>query len=140
MYMRSDQDLGVIDHNVFGQAASTDDPNDGNHLEFAEDVGLSLHFDDSNIRWPTGYGRISGATMPFSLPKDTWHCVELSIDGQARVQKFYANKTEQISASDFPAAMQPFKVFKFGYNALHGTVRNTWYDDVVVAPTRVGCM
>ncbi len=80
-------------------------PNDGNHIEFADDVGLSLHVDDSNIRWPTGFGRLSGgSTMPYTLPKDTWHCIELSIDGQTRVQKLYVNRNELINATGFPAA------------------------------------
>jgi hypothetical protein len=141
MYIRSDVDLGQINHDVYAQVALVDDPNDGNHIELADDVGLSLHVDDSNIRWPTGYGRLSGGgTAPFTLPKDTWHCIELSINGQARVQKLYVNGTEQISATDFPTSAEAYKVFKFGYNALHGTIRKTWYDDVVVAPARVGCL
>jgi hypothetical protein len=141
MYVRSDKDLGEIDHNVFAQAAKNDDPNDGEHMEFAEDVGLSLHFDDGNIRWPEGYGRLSGGgTMPYTLPKDTWHCLEFSFDGQGRAHQFYLEGELVIDAQSFPANTQPWQFFKFGYNALHGTVRNTWYDDVVVAPTRIGCL
>lgn len=78
--------------------------------------------------------------MPFTLPKDTWHCIELSFDGQARVQTLSINGSQKINATNYPAMTQAFKTFKFGYNALHGTVRKTWYDDVAVGPTAIGCL
>jgi hypothetical protein len=141
LYIRSDEDLGEMDHNVFAQAAKNDDPNDGEHMEFAEDVGLSLHFDDGNIRWPDGFGRLDGGgTMPYALPKDTWHCLEFLFDGQGRIHQMYVAGALLIDAQAFPANAQAWSHFKFGYNALHGTVRNTWYDDVAVAPERVGCL
>jgi hypothetical protein len=141
LYIRSDRVLGEMDHNVFVQAAKTDDPNDGEHMEFAEDVGLSLHFDDGNIRWPEGFGRTSGGgTVPYELVENEWHCLEFSFDGQGRSHQVYVNGEMLIDAQSFPANTQPWSVFKFGYNALHGTVRNTWYDDVAVAPSRVGCL
>lgn len=141
MYVMSDKDLGEIDHNVFAQAARNDEPNDGEHMEFAEDVGLSLHFDDSNIRWPDGFGRLTnGTTMPYKLVKDEWHCIEFMFDGQGKAHQVYVAGELLIDAQSFPASSQPWTHFKFGYNALHGTVRNTWYDDVAVAPTRVGCL
>jgi hypothetical protein len=139
-YIRSDKDLGEIDHNVLTQAAANDSPNDGTHMEFGEDVGIALHLDDSNIRWPDGYGRLmSGTTKPYTLPKDTWHCVEISYDGAGKAYKVYVGNAELINAANFPSTTVTYSFFKFGYNALHGTVRKTWYDDVVVAAARVGC-
>jgi len=73
------------------------------------------------------------------LPKDTWHCIEISYDGQARVQQLYIEGTLEIDAPSYPEGTNAFTTFKFGYNALHGTTRNTWYDDVAVAPARIGC-
>lgn len=138
-YLRSDQELGKEDHNVFGQASGSDDPNDGASVEFAEDVGIAFNSQDS-VRWPDGYGRPSGGgVMPYTLEKDTWHCVELEFDGTERVQKLYIGGEEKINATDYPAAAKAFQRFKFGYNALHGTERSTWYDDVAVGPTRPGC-
>ena len=140
-YIRSDKDLGENDHNVLAQAAGMDSANDGPHMEFGEDVGISLHYDDSQIRWPEGFGRLmNGSTKPYTLSKDTWHCIELQFDGQGKVHKAFVEKNELISASNFPTASVDYKFFKFGYNSLHGTVRKTWYDDVVVAPTRVNCL
>ncbi|MEO8214990.1 MAG: hypothetical protein ABI560_17455 [Myxococcales bacterium] len=139
-YLRSDVDLGAGDHNVYAMAAGSSDPNDSNNVEFAEDVGIAFNSHDA-VQWPSGFGRLStGGTKPFTLPKDMWHCIELSFDGQAKVQKLYVNGTEQINASDYPKTAMTFAVFKFGYNALHGTVRKTWYDDVAVAAQRINCL
>ncbi|MFZ5892102.1 MAG: hypothetical protein ACOY0T_13685 [Myxococcota bacterium] len=141
MYIRSDKDLGDIKHNVLAQAAATDSPNDTPHMEFGEDVGISWHFDDSAIRWPMDYGRLSnGTTKPYTLAKDTWHCVELYFDGEAKVHRAFVNGTEIINATNFPAMTLSYTFFKFGYNSLNGTDRKTWYDDLVVAPERVPCL
>lgn len=139
-YIRSDVDLGTNDHNVYAMAAGSDSPNDTNNVEFAEDVGIAFNSHDS-VRWPMNYGRLqNGTTMPFTLPKDTWHCIEIAFDGQGKTQQLFIDGTQRIDATDFPAMSYAFTTFKFGYNALHGTVRKTWYDDVAVAPTRVNCL
>lgn len=140
LYVRSDVELGSSEHNVFGQASGSDEPNDGISVEFAEDVGLSFNSQDV-VRWPDGYGRLDGGgTMPFTLPKDEWHCIELHFDGSARVQALYIEGEQMIDAPDYPAATKAFARFKFGYNALHFTERTVWYDDVAVGPTRPGCL
>jgi len=73
------------------------------------------------------------------MPKDAWHCIEISFDGQAKVQSLYMSGKQQINATNYPTQASAFKVFKFGYNALHGTVRKLWYDDLVVSTTRNPC-
>jgi len=139
-YLRSDVELGSDKHNVFAEAADGTGTNASDYVEFAEDVGIAFNSND-NVRWPDGFGRLmTGDTMPYTLDKDTWHCIELSFDGQSRLQVLYVNGTELISATDFPAATTAFTTFKFGYNALNGGVRNTWYDEVAVAPDRIGCL
>ena len=139
---QTELDLGGLEHNVFASASASDEPNAAS-VEFAEDVGLSFNTSDA-VRWPTGYGRtMSGGTMPFSLPKGMWHCIEISFDSQARQQQLFINGTQQIDAKDYPAAASVsagFKNFKFGFNQLHGPARSIWYDDVVVAPTRIKCL
>ena len=138
-YLRSDVDLGHEDHNVFAAAAGSDNPNDSTYIEFAEDVGIAFNSHDV-VRWPDGFGRLeAGGTNPFTLPKDMWHCIEISYDGQARAQQLYVNDALQIDAQGFPEGTNAFTTFKFGYNSLHGTTRNTWYDDVAVAASRIGC-
>jgi hypothetical protein len=139
-YIRQDDlDIGGVDHNVFAGAADSDEPNSSVMIEFAEDVGIAFNTSD-DVRWPMGYGRVNGATMPFSLPKGMWHCVEISYDGQKREQHAYVAGKE-IDAVNYPAMVTaPLKIFKFGFNKLHGPARTVWYDDVAVGPTRPGCL
>ena len=139
-YIRSDLDLGGVDHNAFTEASGSDDPNDAVAIEFAEDVGVAFNTKD-DVRWPVGYGRTtSGGTNPFSLPKNTWHCIEISYDGQARHQQLFVDGTLQIDASNYPMTVGTgLKVFKFGFLQYHGPARNVWYDDVAVAPQRIPC-
>jgi hypothetical protein len=139
-YIRQDDlDLGGVDHNVFAGAADSDEPNSQVMVEFAEDVGLAFNTHDAVV-WPSGYGRVNGATMPFSLPKGMWHCIEISYDSEKREQHAYLGG-QQIDATDYPAAVaSAFKFFKFGFNKLHGPARSVWYDDVAVGPTRAGCL
>ncbi|HET9934708.1 MAG TPA: hypothetical protein VFQ35_28580 [Polyangiaceae bacterium] len=138
-YIRSDADLGASAHNVYAQASGSDEPNDASSVEFAEDVGLAFNSHD-DVRWPDGYGRTtSGGTKPYTLPKDTWHCIEVSFDGQGKQQKLFINGMQQIDATMFPKSAYTFKNFKFGYNSLNGTQRKVWYDDVAVGPSRINC-
>ena len=136
---QTDLDIGGNDHNVFASAAGSDEPNTPS-VEFAEDVGISFNAMDV-VRWPAMFGRtLSGEQKPFSLPKGMWHCIEISFDSQGRAQKLFINNTLQIDAPDYPATVSaPFKIFKFGFNQLHGPSRKVWYDDVAVAPTRINC-
>jgi hypothetical protein len=133
-------DLGGADHNVFASAAVSDDPNAAS-IEFAEDVGIAFNTSDSD-RWPMGYGRLtSGGTMPFTLPKGMWHCIEISFDAQGKHQQLFINGTQQIDATGYPASLSGTpKNFKFGFNQLHGPARKVWFDDVAVAPSRIQCL
>lgn len=140
---QTELDIGGMGHNVFAGAAGSDEPNDAVMVEFAEDVGVAFNSKDV-VRWPAGFGRTAtGGTMPFTLPKGMWHCIEISYDSATRVQKLFVNGTQQIDATDFPAASGvsvPFKNFKFGFNQLHGPARKVWYDDVAVAAARINCL
>ena len=137
---QTELDIGESDHNVFGGAASTDEPNSPGMIEFAEDVGVAFNTSDA-VRWPMGYGRINGTPMPYKLPKGMWHCIELNFNGETRVQKLFINGAPQIEATDYPATVaSPIKIFKFGFNKLHGPARKVWFDDVAVGPTRAGCL
>lgn len=140
-YMQQTElDIGGNDHNVFAGAALSDEPNSG-IVEFAEDVGVAFNTMDV-VRWPMGFGRTTtGGMNPYTLPKGMWHCIEISFDSRGRSQKLFVNGTQQIAATDYPAAgfVGDFKNFKFGFNQLHGPARKVWYDDVVVGPTRAPC-
>lgn len=137
---QTELDIGESEHNVFGGAASTDEPNSPGMIEFAEDVGVAFNTSD-DVRWPTGFGRVNGTPMPFKLPKGMWHCIEINYDSATRAQKMYINGTLQIDATNYPATVaDPIKIFKFGFNKLHGPARKVWFDDIAVGPTRPGCL
>lgn len=140
-YIRQDDlDIGGVDHNVFAGAADSNEPNSQTMVELAEDVGVAFNTSD-DVRWPMGFGRITGMEKPFTLAKGMWHCVEISYDSEARTQKLYVNNMQQIEATDYPKTVaSPFKFFKFGFNKLHGPARAVWFDDVAVGPTRPGCL
>jgi hypothetical protein len=140
-YIRqADLDIGGVDHNVFAGASDSDEPNSPVMVELAEDVGVAFNTNDV-VRWPTNFGRVGGGEMPYTLPKAMWHCIEISYDSAARAQQLFINGVKQIDASDYPANVaSPFKIFKFGFNKLHGPSRAVWYDDVAVGPTRPGCL
>jgi hypothetical protein len=140
-YILSELDIGGLEHNAFAAASGSDDPNDGVSVELAEDVGIAFNSKDDD-RWPAGYGRtMSGGTNPYSLPKNTWHCIEISYDGPGRGQKLYIDGSLQIDATSYPAtaAAATFKVFKFGFMEFHGPPRKVWFDDLVVSPSRTPC-
>jgi len=138
-YMQSEMDIGGLEHNAFAEASGSDDPNDGVSCEFAEDVGIAFNTKDDD-RWPTGYGRtMSGGTMPYSLAKNAWHCVEISYDGAGKVQQLFADGMQLINAMNYPSGSSTFMVFKFGFMEFHGPPRKIWYDDIVVSPTRTPC-
>lgn len=137
-FMSSELDLGAVDHNPFAVASGSDDPNDSGNLEFADDAGIAFNFHD-DVRWPDGYSR----TNRFTLTKGDWHCIEIFYDsGPTRNQQLFINGTQRINITGWPSTTQlttTFKVFKFGFNELHGPPRQTWYDQVVVAPQRIPC-
>ena len=138
-WFRSDIDMGVHSHNSFAMGAINDEAQKEGSIEFAEDVGIAFNASDS-VRWPDGYGRPAGggAENPYTLTKMTWFCVELSYDGTNRVQQLFINNKQLINATDFPSAALAVSFFKFGYFAVNGTARQMWYDDVAVAPARIG--
>jgi len=136
-WIRSDMDLGG-EHNPFAMASPDDSPDKNNSVEFAEDVGIAFNTND-DVRWPEGYGRLmNGSTKPYVLPKDTWHCIELSFDSAQRVQQVYVAGKLLINATAYPSMSLTEKTFKFGFWSIHGPDRHMWYDDMAVAATRVG--
>jgi len=133
--------MGSQDHNAFAWAATGDMPNDGPAVEFAEDVGIAFNTQDNDV-WPAGYGRLSGgSTNPYQLPAMTWQCVEISYDLTNRHIQLFVGGTQLIDATSYPASSVTgtWNRFKFGFNSYHGPARVMWYDDVAVAPTRIGC-
>jgi len=136
-WIQSDMPIGGTDHNAFAGGSIGSGPNDL-MIEFAEDVGVGFNTSDSD-QWPTGYGRLSGGgTNPYTLPTMTWECVEISYNGTGREQQLFINNVQLIDATSYPGSTEALTYFKFGFDAYHGPARQVWYDDVAVAPTRIG--
>jgi hypothetical protein len=136
-WIQSDMPIGGMNHNAFAGGSIGDGPNDL-MIEFAEDVGVAFNTSDSD-QWPTGYGRLSGGgTNLYTLPAMTWECVEISYNGTGREQQLYVNNVQLIDATGYPGSTEALTYFKFGFDAYHGPARQVWYDDVAVAPTRIG--
>jgi hypothetical protein len=136
-WIQSDLPIGGTDHNAFAGGSIGSGPNDL-MIEFAEDVGVGFNTSDSD-QWPTGYGRLSGGgTNLYTLPAMTWECVEISYNGTGREQQLFINNVQLIDATGYPGATEALTYFKFGFDAYHGPARQVWYDDVAVAPSRIG--
>ena len=76
--------------------------------------------------------------MPYSLPANTWHCIEISFDGTGQVQQLFVDGTQLINATNYPSATARVHELQVRVQSLHGPRAQMWYDDVAVAPTRVG--
>jgi hypothetical protein len=136
-WIESDMPIGGSDHNAFAGGSIGSGPNDL-MIEFAEDVGIAFNTSDQD-QWPTGYGRLSGGgTKNYTLPAMTWECVEISYDGTGKEQQLFINNVQLIDAKGYPTSTEALTYFKFGFDAYHGPARQVWYDDVAVAPTRIG--
>jgi hypothetical protein len=136
-WIQSDMPIGMTDHNAFAGGSTGSGPNDM-MIEFAEDVGIAFNTSDQDV-WPTGYGRLTnGSTKPYTLPAMTWACVEISYDGTGKHQQLFINGTQLIDATGYPTSSLNLMYFKFGFDAYHGPARQVWFDDVAVAPTRIG--
>lgn len=105
-------------------------------VEIAEQFGqVLLNVKDSL------YG--TGGTNPNGkpgtrLPDNAWSCMEAQFDGASGDIHVYVEGNEIINASGWQAPAQ-YKSFRFGYLRYDSPARDVWMDDVIVAPSRVGC-
>jgi hypothetical protein len=136
-WIESDMPIGGADHNAFAGGSVDDTPN-GLMIEFAEDQGIAFNTKDSD-QWPAGYGYLTGGgTKLYTLPAMTWECIEISYDGTGKEQQLFINNVQLIDAKNYPSTTEALTYFKFGFMAYHGPPRQVWFDDVAVAPTRIG--
>lgn len=105
-------------------------------VEIAEQFGqVLLNVKDSL------YG--TGGTNPNGkpgtrLPDNAWSCMEAQFDGASGDIHIYVEGNEIINAAGWQAPAQ-YKSFRFGYLRYDSPARDVWMDDVIVAPSRVGC-
>jgi hypothetical protein len=138
-WIMSSIDIGGTEHNAFAGASTGAGTND-TMIEFAEDDYLAFNTKDQDC-FPVVGCTGQHPTTPYTIPGNVWQCIEISYDISAQVQQLYVNGSLVINAPNYPGATVATSTpyFKFGYDAYHNTIRQLWYDDVVVAPTRIGC-
>jgi hypothetical protein len=142
-YLRTDVEIGGPAgsmHNVFFEAMW---PTGDKGVEITEeDCELGANIND------TRYGSNGTTNQPgcptapplgTTLPANTWHCIEGFFDGTQGNFQVFANGTMVINQMGLAGAKPAFSTLRFGYREYHAHDRTVWYDDLIVAPTRVGC-
>jgi hypothetical protein len=138
MYMQSDKTFGDMTavHNAWFQAMTSPDPNSAGQIQVAEQYCQVL-LNVSDKLFPDGLSTCS--TNGPTISANTWHCVEGYFDGTTGTVQVYSDGTKLVDAQNWSNAKETYGAFEFGFHLYSGPDRNVWYDDVVVAPTRVGC-
>jgi hypothetical protein len=145
-YLRTDVDIGGPAgsmHNVFFEAMYSSGQQDKGVEIVEEDCELGANINDSRYgsNGTTNQpGCPTAAPLGTTLPANMWHCIEGFFDGTQGNFQLFANGTMVINQSGIAGAKQTFSALRFGYREYHAHDRTVWYDDVVVAPTRVGCL
>jgi hypothetical protein len=138
LFIQTSNDFGDGDHDslfVASTATPAQDNNDEHGPEFSEQANqVLLNADDNPIAGANGPGFPQSAGP--KLAANTWHCVEAFYDGGSGDVEIFSDNASLIDAPAFKPAT--FATFRFGYIGFN-TVRTVWFDDVVVAPDRVGC-
>lgn len=144
-YLRTDVDIGGAAgsmHNVFFEAMYSSGQQDKGVEIVEEDCELGANINDSR------YGSNGTTNQPgcpttsplgTTLSANMWHCIEGFFDGTQGNFQVFADSTMVINQTGIAGAKQPFSALRFGYREYHPHDRTVWYDDLVVAPTRVGC-
>jgi hypothetical protein len=135
LYFRSDMTFGGTEHNTIMQAMNVTGAAKG--VEVAEQFCQVLLNDNDSAIYPPGLSGCS-TTGPV-LSANQWHCVEAFYDGVNGNVQIYADNNKIIDAEGWTPSKATFTNFQFGFIEYHGPDRTIWYDDVVVAASRVGC-
>lgn len=138
VFIRSSIDIGQPDHNAYFLASSGGgDPNEGDAMEIAEQYcRIVLNFNDEVVN-SLGATSASCDGTGALVPAETWVCMEALFDGASGDVLVYVDGEEIINQ---PAWKQvSYQTFRFGFLQFHGPPRTVWFDDVAVAPERIGC-
>jgi hypothetical protein len=130
LYLRVSREFGDEGHDsLFGASTGNldADVNGEALVEFSEQFNEVLLNTDDQLFNPEGASKLTA---------DKWHCIEAHYDGASGNVQIFADGDEVIHATGY--AKQTFQTFRLGYMQYHDT-RAVWYDDVVVAPSRVSC-
>lgn len=130
LYMHLSTPLGDNSHDsVFGASSGglTADVNGESLVELSEQFDeILLNTDDALFNPPTN----------MTLPANEWLCMEAHYVGGSGNVEIFVNETSVINATAYRPQMH--QTFRFGYMRYNDD-RTIRYDNVVVAPQRVGC-
>jgi hypothetical protein len=139
LFIQTSTAFGDNDHDSLfvGSTATADQDNNQEHgPEFSEQGNQVLLNADDDLFSAGGHGFPS--TPGPTLSAGTWHCVEAFFDGGSGDVQILADGALLIDAPGFKQLT--YQTFRFGYLQFPGhPARSVWFDDVVVAPDRVGC-
>jgi hypothetical protein len=138
LFIQTSTDFGDNDHDSLFVGSTADmslDNNNEDGPEFSEQGNQII------INQNDGYYNMAGPGFPQSstgpqLKANTWYCIEAHYDGGSGDVQFFSNGTQLIDAAGFTKLT--YQTFRFGYIEFN-TPRTIWFDDVIVAPDRVGC-
>jgi hypothetical protein len=139
VYLTSDTPMNP-GHNTYINAGEGDgDPNHGEWVrvgEHREQLELNRKSDDKELLSSGDYNSLEGATQ---LAADRWYCLEVLYDGPGSEVRVWVDDVEvaEFHATDWTA---DYETFKFGYERYHGPDKTLWYDDLVLATERIGCL
>jgi hypothetical protein len=143
LYVRSDHDIGdsAAIHNAFIAAteSANGDPNNRGTMQVAEQYcQVLLNFND-NLMLSNG-GTAACSAGGKVVTKNAWHCMEAFFDGTNGDVRVFSDGVEVITTLAWSMAKLNYASFEFGFWEYSGPSRTMWYDDVVVAPTRINCL
>jgi hypothetical protein len=115
----------------------------------AQNGGMIWNYDMGDTILPD----YNAAAMSLNPPANTWHCFEFEIDSNVPLMRAWMDGTESpqmlLDATatpgiddrwmrDMPGWKPSITNFGFGTGNPVGSI-NTWYDDIAISATRVGC-
>ena len=138
LFVQVSSTFGDNDHDslfVASTAKTTEDNNAEHGPELSEQGNQILLNADDALFNANGAGFPSNSTGP-TLSANTWHCVEAFYDGGSGDVQIFNDSQMVINAPGYKKLT--YSTFRFGYIQFN-TARTIHFDDVVVAPDRVGC-
>jgi len=145
-YLRTDVAVGPgtghDGHDAFLEAGW--DTNEAGVQIVEENCQLGLNINDTRYGSDgTVNGSVACPTGGKTLAANQWYCLEAHFDSSKGDVELFVDGTSVLKrTADAKAtfAAKPFSALHFGYYQYHDISRTTWYDDVAVATTRIGCL
>ena len=138
VYVRTDNGFTHNEHDAFMSLAWA---GDDKGVEIVEE-NCMLTVNDHDTTWGSN-GMMTQAgchTDGVRLDADKWYCLEGFADGGTGDLRLYVGGTAAIQIAANATLKHPYASFRFGYREYNGVDRSVWYDDVAVAPERIGCL